>query len=46
MRRTGLANSALGWEPLVPLREGLKPTIAYFEQLLQRLGSPQNRRTQ
>ena len=25
---------ALGWEPSVPLREGLSKTIAYFEQLL------------
>ncbi|MGB5830371.1 MAG: UDP-glucuronic acid decarboxylase family protein [Thiohalocapsa sp.] len=32
-----LARSALDWEPRVPLREGLQPTIAYFEQLL-RLG--------
>ncbi|QFY90651.1 SDR family oxidoreductase [Magnetovirga frankeli] len=34
-----LARSALDWEPKVPLREGLKPTIAYFEQLLQQLGT-------
>jgi len=27
-----LARSALDWEPRVPLREGLKPTIAYFER--------------
>ena len=32
-----LAGSALNWEPKVPLRKGLKPTIAYFEQLLRRL---------
>ncbi|WP_040855857.1 UDP-glucuronic acid decarboxylase family protein [Thiorhodovibrio frisius] len=32
-----LARSALDWEPRVALREGLKPTIDYFEQLL-RLG--------
>ena len=24
----------LGWQPTVKLEEGLKPTIAYFEQLL------------
>jgi len=30
----GLAREQLGWEPLVKLEEGLKPTIAYFEQLL------------
>lgn len=26
---------ALGWEPTVPLREGLKKTIAYFEKMLK-----------
>ncbi|MFZ1573729.1 MAG: UDP-glucuronic acid decarboxylase family protein [Chromatiaceae bacterium] len=31
-----LAKQHLGWEPRVPLREGLRPTIAYFEQLLQK----------
>ena len=31
-----VARSLLGWEPKVPLREGLKPTIAYFEQFLRR----------
>ncbi|ESQ08996.1 MAG: SDR family oxidoreductase [Thiohalocapsa sp. PB-PSB1] len=30
-----LARSALDWEPKVQLREGLKLTIAYFEQLLR-----------
>ena len=30
------AREALGWEPKVALREGLKPTIAYFEGLLGR----------
>jgi UDP-glucuronate decarboxylase len=30
-----LAKTQLGWEPQIPLREGLKPTIAYFEQLLR-----------
>ena len=29
-----LAREQLGWEPKIPLREGLKPTIAYFEGLL------------
>ncbi len=32
-----LARSVLRWEPKVPLREGLMPTIAYFEGLLRRL---------
>lgn len=27
-----LAKSALGWEPRVPLAEGLAKTIAYFQQ--------------
>jgi UDP-glucuronate decarboxylase len=29
------AQELLGWEPRVPLREGLKKTIAYFETLLR-----------
>lgn len=29
-----LAREQLGWEPTVKLEEGLKPTVAYFEQLL------------
>jgi len=29
-----LAQKALGWEPRVPLAEGLKPTVAYFRKLL------------
>ena len=29
-----LARDKLGWEPTVPLREGLVHTIAYFDQLL------------
>jgi len=29
-----LARSRLGWEPATPLAEGLKPTIAYFAELL------------
>jgi UDP-glucuronate decarboxylase len=30
-----LAREKLGWNPAVPLQEGLKPTIAYFEGLLK-----------
>jgi UDP-glucuronate decarboxylase len=30
-----LARSTLGWEPKIPLEEGLKKTIAYFEQHLR-----------
>jgi UDP-glucuronate decarboxylase len=30
-----LAKDKLGWEPKVPLREGLKKTIAYFSDLLE-----------
>ena len=29
------AREALGWEPTVPLREGLEKTIAYFDALLR-----------
>jgi len=29
-----LAQRQLGWEPAVPLREGLARTISYFDQLL------------
>jgi UDP-glucuronate decarboxylase len=32
-----LAKERLGWEPKVPLAEGLKKTIAYFDGLLARL---------
>lgn len=32
----GKANELLGWEPTVNLRDGLKPTIEYFEDLLMR----------
>jgi UDP-glucuronate decarboxylase len=31
-----LAREALGWAPRVALREGLKPTIDYFEGLVGR----------
>ncbi len=30
-----LAKTKLGWEPKIPLEEGLKKTIAYFEELLR-----------
>ncbi len=30
-----LARKKLGWEPTVPLRQGLEKTIAYFAELLQ-----------
>lgn len=30
-----LAREQLGWEPTVPLEQGLKPTVAYFENLLR-----------
>ena len=29
-----LAKEKLGWQPNVPLREGLKRTIEYFDRLL------------
>lgn len=29
------ARSLLGWEPLIPLKEGLKPTLEYFRKRLQ-----------
>ncbi|RMD47541.1 MAG: NAD-dependent epimerase/dehydratase family protein [Alphaproteobacteria bacterium] len=35
----GLARRELGWEPSVPLEEGLKRTIAYFEELLGSAGA-------
>jgi UDP-glucuronate decarboxylase len=31
----GLARARLGWEPRVALRDGLKPTIGYFDGLLR-----------
>jgi UDP-glucuronate decarboxylase len=31
-----LARDTLGWEPKIPLEEGLKKTIAYFEQHLRK----------
>ena len=37
MRRPNidLAKSALGWEPTIPLRQGLEKTIVYFDELLK-----------
>ena len=35
-----LASAKLNWQPTVPLQEGLKSTIAYFEALLR--GKPQS----
>lgn len=32
------AKATLGWEPRVPLREGLAKTIAYFDGLLKEIG--------
>ena len=32
-----LANAELGWEPRIPLEEGLKKTIPYFESLLRKM---------
>ncbi|EGV20639.1 UDP-glucuronic acid decarboxylase family protein [Thiocapsa marina] len=32
----GLARASLGWEPTVALRDGLTPTIGYFDALLRR----------
>lgn len=34
----GLARAKLGWEPAVPLSEGLEPTIRYFDRLLKEEG--------
>jgi len=35
-----LAREQLGWEPTIALRDGLKPTIAYFERLLRTQATP------
>ena len=32
------AKDLLSWAPTTPLKEGLKPTIAYFEQTLRQNG--------
>jgi len=37
-----MAKKELGWQPQIPLREGLKKTIAYFEQLLSGSDQAQN----
>jgi UDP-glucuronate decarboxylase len=34
-----LAREKLGWSPTVPLEEGLRPTIAYFRDLLSATGA-------
>jgi UDP-glucuronate decarboxylase len=34
------AAAVLGWRPITPLREGLKKTIAYFEDMLERGALP------
>ncbi|WP_419827412.1 UDP-glucuronic acid decarboxylase family protein [Sphingomonas sp.] len=36
-----LARAKLGWTPSVPLREGLRSTIAYFDEFLSREGRAQ-----
>jgi UDP-glucuronate decarboxylase len=41
----GRAREQLGWEPRVPLVEGLVPTIAYFRELLG-VGAPPRARAQ
>ena len=33
------AREVLGWEPLVPLREGLEKTIPYFRRLVEEEGA-------
>jgi len=35
-----IAQEKLGWQPKVPLREGLRKTIDYFDDLL-RAGRPE-----
>jgi UDP-glucuronate decarboxylase len=30
-----LAQQELGWQPTVPLEQGLEPTIAWFKNLLE-----------
>jgi UDP-glucuronate decarboxylase len=32
-----LAREKLGWQPVVPLEEGLKKTIAYFEEIVKKV---------
>jgi UDP-glucuronate decarboxylase len=31
-----MAREKLGWEPKIPLQQGLVKTIAYFEELLRK----------
>jgi UDP-glucuronate decarboxylase len=38
-----LAQSTLGWTPKTPLKEGLVKTIAYFDDLLSKLGGRMQR---
>jgi UDP-glucuronate decarboxylase len=33
-----IARDKLGWEPIIKLDEGLKPTIAYFEEEIRVMG--------
>lgn len=33
------ARESLGWQPNIPLREGLEKTITYFDELLKRYGN-------
>ena len=37
-----LAKSQLGWAPKVALVDGIKPTVAFFRSLDQRLNMPQS----
>nr|WP_294555578.1 UDP-glucuronic acid decarboxylase family protein [uncultured Rhodopila sp.] len=39
-----MAKRELGWAPAVPLEEGLRRTVAYFEALLSRSGPPMQAR--
>ena len=34
------AREQLGWQPTIPLRQGLQHTIVYFDRLLSRVGPP------
>jgi nucleoside-diphosphate-sugar epimerase len=35
------ARHVLGWEPVVPLEEGLRKTISWFQERLGRSGLPE-----
>jgi UDP-glucuronate decarboxylase len=39
------ARQLLAWEPLIPLREGLEKTVAYFAERVNKRGSNKNRQT-